>query len=100
MTRFKVGDIIVNPWVSILFNGDINPIYANVYIGHDTTIDYLGRTSKWSQNGRWHDKDKWRVIGQYDIYGEMKKAIIHAIQYDDESIDKYFKARARMDKDD
>lgn len=101
MTRFKVGDIIVNPWVSVVFNGDINPMYATVYIGHDTSVDYLGRTHKWSHpKCRWQDKDKWRVIGHYDIYGEMKEAVVHAIQYDDESVDKFFKAKARMHKDD
>ena len=90
MTRFNVGDIIVNPWVSVEYNGCINPMYATVYIGDDTSIDYRGDTHKWSPpKGRWEDKDKWKVIGHYDIFGELKEAIINTVLDGEESLSDY-----------
>jgi len=64
----KIGDIVVNPFVSKDFDGRPNPMYATIYIGNDTLIDYLGRMHKWSAlSQRWKDRDKWRVIGHYPI---------------------------------
>ena len=90
MTRFNIGDIIVNPWVSVEYNGCINPMYATVYIGNNTSIDYKGRTHKWSPpKGRWEDKEKWKVIGHYDIFGQLQEAIINTVLDDEKSLNEY-----------
>ena len=79
--NFKVGDIIVNPWVSKIYQGKLNPIYATVYIGNGSTIDYLGRQHKWSTpKGRWEGKDQWKVIGYFPLYGALKSAIGDAVE--------------------
>lgn len=78
--KFKVGDIIVNPWVSKIYQRKLNPMYATVYIGNDTTVDYLGKSHKWSSpKAGWEGKDKWKVIGYYPIRDELKKVIGDAV---------------------
>jgi hypothetical protein len=63
--KFKKGDIVVNPWVPKYYNGELNPLYATIYIG-DKFIDFDGRVFKWdvSSTGQ---KREWAVIGNVDI---------------------------------
>lgn len=61
----RIGDIIVNPYVSQMFNGELNPMYATIYIGNNRSIDYHGRVHRWGD--KVYKNEKWRVIGHHDF---------------------------------
>lgn len=73
----KVGDIIVNPWVSAEYNGKLNPMYATVYLGHNTSVDYLNRKHNWGKGFWTRDGREWRVIGHVNV--GFKDAITEAV---------------------
>lgn len=82
----KVGDIIVNPWVSEYFNGKLNPNYATIYIGNNRSIDYKGQKYSWGDKVYKHnpeEKTPWKVIGHIDIKGIIVEAIDDAVREDD-----------------
>ncbi len=86
--NFKIGDIIVNPWVSAEFRGLLdgypNPNYATIYIGNGQCIDINGRIRRFGFSTKVNDRDpneperEWRVIGHVNI----REMIMHAIQED------------------
>lgn len=77
----KVGDIIVNPWVSRDFNGKLNPMYATIYIGNNRSIDYKGRVHAWVDKVYRDDLErKWEIIGHCDPYVYLYEQIANAIE--------------------
>ena len=62
----RIGDIVVNPWVSTYFNGELNPNYATIYLGDNKGLDYNGRVCKWADKIYKDNPQKntpWKVIG-------------------------------------
>lgn len=76
----KIGDIVVNPFVSKMFDGRLNPNYATIYIGNNRTIDYKGRLCLWASDIR-TSKPEWRVIGHHDF--KLMESITKAIEEDE-----------------
>ena len=78
----RKGDIVVNPWVSAYFNGELNPNYATIYLGDNKSLDYKGRVCKWADK-IYKDNPKretpWKVIGHIDLYGIAELAIRDAV---------------------
>ena len=78
----RKGDIIVNPWVSTYFNGELNPNYATIYLGDNKSLDYNGRVCEWADK-IYKDNPKrntpWKVIGHIDLYGIAELAIRDAV---------------------
>ena len=78
----RKGDIVVNPWVSTYFDGELNPNYATIYLGDNKTLDYKGRVCKWADK-IYKDNPKretpWKVIGHIDLYGIAELAIRDAV---------------------
>ena len=78
----RKGDIVVNPWVSTYFNGELNPNYATIYLGDNKTLDYEGRVCEWADK-IYKDNPKretpWKVIGHIDLYGIAELAIRDAV---------------------
>ena len=78
----RKGDIVVNPWVSVYFNGELNPNYATIYLGDNKTLDYKGRVCEWADK-IYKDNPKrntpWKVIGHIDLYGITEIAIRDAV---------------------
>ena len=83
----RKGDIVVNPWVSTYFNGELNPNYATIYLGDNKSLDYKGRVCEWADK-IYKDNPKretpWKVIGHIDLYGIAELAIRDAV-YDEEN---------------
>jgi len=76
----KVGDIVVNPYVSKEFDGKLNPNYATIYIGNNETIDYNGRKCKWADKIYRTDiksQREWKVIGHVDLKSYLKQLERH-----------------------
>ena len=81
----KVGDIIVNPWVSREFDGDYNAMYATIYIGNNQSIDCKGRKHTWVDKVYRDDNEReWKVIGHCDIKGYIRKSILDAVYHNEE----------------
>jgi hypothetical protein len=78
----RKGDIVVNPWVSTYFNGELNPNYATIYLGDNKTLDYKGRVRDWADK-IYKDNPRretpWKVIGHIDLYGITELAIRDAV---------------------
>ena len=78
----RKGDIVVNPWVSAYFNGELNPNYATIYLGDNKSLDYNGRVCEWADK-IYKDNPKrntpWKVIGHIDLYGIAELAIRDAV---------------------
>ena len=77
----KVGDIIVNPYVSAEYDGKLNPMYATIYLGHNYSLDYKGRKHTWIDKV-YSDKNKhgaWKVIGHIDLHEIIYDAISSAV---------------------
>ena len=78
----RKGDIVVNPWVSTYFDGELNPNYATIYLGDNKTLDYEGRVCDWVDK-IYKDNPKretpWKVIGHIDLYGIAERAIRDAV---------------------
>lgn len=66
MSRHK-GDIIINPWVSRMYNGKLNPNYATIYIGNGTCIDYNWRKVKWCGFNDANPEREYKTVGHIDI---------------------------------
>lgn len=81
------GDIIVNPWVSRYFDGDLNPNYATIYLGNNESLDYTGKVCRWAVKVYKDNPDRetpWKVIGHIDLYGIAELAIRDAV-FDEEN---------------
>ena len=76
----RIGDIVINPFVSKLFDGKLNPNYATIYIGNNRTVDYKGRLCRWASDIR-TSKPEWRVIGHHDF--GLLEVISQAIEEDE-----------------
>ena len=78
----RKGDIVVNPWVSTYFNGELNPNYATIYLGDNKSLDYNGRVCEWADKICKDNPKKntpWKVIGHIDLYGIAELAIRDAV---------------------
>lgn len=76
MSRHK-GDIIINPWVSKEYCGDLNPCYATMYIGNGKCVDYRGVTHRWyGLNDKNHERE-YKTVGHIDI--NLKAMIIDVL---------------------
>ena len=78
----RKGDIVVNPWVSTYFNGELNPNYATIYLGDNKTLDYEGKVCEWADKiykDNPERKTPWKVIGHIDLYGIAELAIRDAV---------------------
>lgn len=81
----KRGDIIVNPWVSLNYFDELNPMYATIYLGNNYSLDYKGRKHTWADKVYKKNEEKrtpWRVIGHIDIDGWLFDQISNAVQGD------------------
>ena len=67
MRRRHKGDIIINPWVSKDYCGDLNPCYATMYIGNGKCVDYLGRTHAWGGLNDKNPEREYKTVGHIDI---------------------------------
>lgn len=79
----KRGDIIVNPWVSVDYCGELNPMYVTIYLGNNYSLDYKGRKHKWADKvykENAEHKCPWKVIGHIDIDSILETAIREAVQ--------------------
>lgn len=65
--RRRKGDVIINPWVSKEYQGDLNPCYATVYIGNGKCVDYRGRTHAWIGLNDEHQEREYRTVGHIDM---------------------------------
>ena len=78
----RKGDIVINPWVSAYFNGELDPNYATIYLGDNKSLDYNGRVCEWADK-IYKDNPKrntpWKVIGHIDLYGIAELAIRDAV---------------------
>lgn len=81
--RRRKGDVIINPWVSKEYCGDLNPCYATVYVGDGKCIDYLGRKHAWyglnDKNPEW----EYKTVGHIDF--DLKQEIINVLGKMEES---------------
>lgn len=79
--RRKKGDVVINPWVSKEYCGDLNPCYATVYIGNGECIDYLGQKHSWvglnDGTGR-----EYKTVGHIDL--NLKDKILEVLARMDE----------------
>ena len=78
----RKGDIVVNPWVSAYFNGELNPNYATIYLGDNKSLDYNGRVCEWADKIYKDNPERntpWKVIGHIDLYGIAELAIRDAV---------------------
>ena len=78
----RKGDIVVNPWVSAYFNGELNPNYATIYLGDNKSLDYNGRVHEWADKIHKDNPKRntpWKVIGHIDLYGIAELAIRDAV---------------------
>lgn len=78
----KRGDIIVNPWVSADYFGELNPLHATIYLGNNTSLDYKGKKHTWASKvykENAENKTPWEVIGHIDIDHIIETAIRGAI---------------------
>lgn len=76
--RRRRGDIIINPWVSKEYCGDLNPCYATMYIGDGRCIDYRGRKHAWIGLNDDNPEREYKTIGHVDI--NLKQLIMDAIE--------------------
>lgn len=63
----KKGDVIINPWVSKEYCGDLNPCYATIYIGNGTCIDYRGVKHKWCGLNDKNPEREYKTVGHIDL---------------------------------
>lgn len=73
----RVGDVIINPYVSKDFDGKLNPMYATIYLGDNKSLDYKGRVHTWADRVYRHDnKNEWRVIGRVNLKRFIEGAVL------------------------
>ena len=81
LKKLKVGDVVVNPWVSKEFNGKLNANFATIYLGNGKFVDINGRIVNWSLDTKvnYYDDNElereWRVIGHIDIKGTIQDIV-------------------------
>ena len=63
----KIGDVIINPWVSKDYCGDLNPCYATVYIGNGVCIDYKGHKHRWLGLNAKKPEREYITVGHIDL---------------------------------
>jgi len=73
----RKGDIIINPWVSKDYCGDLNPCYATMYIGDGTCIDYRGRKHNWIGLNDENPEREYKTVGHIDI--NLKEMIMDVL---------------------
>ncbi len=78
----KKGYVIINPWVSREYNGDLNPCYATIYIGNGKCVDYRGVTHAWVGLNDKNPEREYKTIGHIDI--DLKRMISEVIAQMDE----------------
>lgn len=72
----KIGDIIINPWVSKEYFGKLNPMYATIYIGDNRSIDYKGRVHRLADKVYKDGNEReWKVVGHCNLYEQIIGAI-------------------------
>lgn len=79
----KIGDIVINPWVSEQYNGILNPMFATIYLGNNISLDYRGDKHTWGDpiyKDNPKRKTPWKVIGHIDIKGFLETVIKNAVQ--------------------
>ena len=77
----KIGDIIINPYVSKEYDGKLNPMYATIYIGDNRSVDYKGRVHRWADKVYKEGNEReWKVVGHCNLYEWMYEQIIGAIE--------------------
>lgn len=79
----RIGDVIINPWVSADYFGELNPMYATIYLGDNRSLDYKGRRHEWVDKVYKDNPDKrcpWKVIGNIDIENIIADVIAKAVQ--------------------
>lgn len=76
MTRRK-GDVIINPWVSAEYCGDLNPCYATIYIGNGECLDYLGIKHKCGGLNDKNPEREYITIGHIDM--NLKEKILQIL---------------------
>lgn len=76
--RRRKGDVIINPWVSKEYCGDLNPCYATVYIGNGKCIDYRGRTHAWGGLNDKNPEREYKTVGHIDM--DLKDKIIKILE--------------------
>lgn len=81
--RRRKGSVIINPWVSKEYYGDLNPCYATIYIGNGTCIDYHGRCHKWVGLNDDNPEREYKVVGYIDI--NLKDMILKVLDDDCEA---------------
>lgn len=77
MRRHK-GDVIINPWVSRDYNGDLNPCYATIYIGDGKCVDYRGRRHAWIGLNDKIPEREYKTVGHIDI--DLKGMILSVLE--------------------
>lgn len=82
------GDIIVNPWVSVDYCGELNPMYATIYLGNNYSLDYKGRKHTWVDKVYKENAEHrcpWKVIGHIDLDDIIEAAIRKAVDAEERS---------------
>ena len=78
----KKGDIVVNPWVPKHFDGELNAMYATIYLGDNKSLDYRGRVHKWASKiykDNPAERTPWNVIGHINLGDIIESAIRDAV---------------------
>ena len=78
--RRQKGDIIINPWVSKVYNGDLNPCYATIYVGNGECMDYRGERHRWVGLNDENSERNYRTAGHIDL--NLKDMIIAVLEAD------------------
>lgn len=76
--RRRKGDVIINPWVSKEYQGDLNPCYATVYIGNGECIDYRGIKHKWCGLNDKNPEREYRTVGHIDL--NLKEKLLEILE--------------------
>ena len=90
------GDIIVNPWVSVDYCGELNPMYATIYLGNNFSLDYKGRKHRWADKVYKENAEHrcpWKVIGHIDLDEIIETAIRKAVEDEPQTEQKWTCAR-------
>ena len=83
------GDIIVNPWVPVDHCGELNPMYATIYLGNNFSLDYKGRKHTWVDKVYKENAEKncpWKVIGHIDLDTIIETAIRKAVEDEPQTV--------------
>ena len=75
--RRRKGDVIINPWVSREYNGDLNPCYATIYIGDGRCLDYRGEVHEWGGLNSKNPEREYKTIGHIDT--DLKRMLLEVL---------------------